>query len=136
MYLFVNSLTKNKKIIALLKNGQIIRKITIPTKDNHSEKILEKLDELFKKSGKKMKNIKGIIVVNGPGSFVGIRIILSIVNTLAWFFKIPTCGLPLNEEDNNQQLIGKAIECLEKQKNNYFIKPYYGKEPNITKPKL
>lgn len=45
---------------------------------------LAKIEEMFKKINKRPQDIDEIIVVNGPGSFTGIRIGITIAKTYAW----------------------------------------------------
>ena len=56
---------------------------------NLSEVALPKIVELFDKTNLKAKDINKIIVVNGPGSFTGIRIGITIAKVFAWSLNIP-----------------------------------------------
>ena len=56
--------------------------------DNDLSKItLYKIEEMFKSVSLKPKDIDKIIVVNGPGSFTGIRVGITIAKTYAWGLK-------------------------------------------------
>ena len=55
----------------------------------HSKIILPLLQEMMKELCITFKDIESIIVVNGPGSFTGIRIGLSIVKILGYTLDIP-----------------------------------------------
>lgn len=55
----------------------------------HSKLVLPMLEELMNEVNITFKDIESIIVVNGPGSFTGIRIGLSIVKTLGYTLNIP-----------------------------------------------
>jgi len=73
-------------------------------------------------------------VVNGPGSFSGIRAALSVSNTLAWVLKIPVIGINLTPEaGDNWDLFEKGLKELLKNKKQRLAVPFYGKEPNITR---
>lgn len=48
---------------------------------------LYEVEEMFKKTNKKPQDIDKIVVVNGPGSFTGIRIGITIAKTFAWALK-------------------------------------------------
>ncbi len=135
MYLFINSLDGNKIVLVLIKKGKVFQKLTLLTKQGRSENILKGIDRILKKSRKTLKGLKGIIVASGPGAFTGIRIALSVANTLAWFLKIPAVGVNLAEGKDNNELIKMGLARLAKTKPGQQVMPYYGKEPNITMPK-
>ena len=134
MYLFINSLEQNKIVLILLSRTQRAR-LTFLTKQGRSEHLLTGIDKILKKSKKTLKCLKGIIVVNGPGSFVGIRIALSVANTLAWLLKIPVVGVSLTEGIDNNELVRIGLARLTKAKKGRTARPFYGKQPNITMPK-
>lgn len=99
-----------------------------------SSTIFIKLDELFKKSNKKIEQLKGIIVNSGPGSFTGLRIGISAANAIAFSLNIPIVGV--SNSSDFEQIFSQGKEELKDKK--YFeksIEPFYGAEPNITKPK-
>ena len=55
---------------------------------NHSEIAIPTLQELLKKIDVKLNELDEIIVVNGPGSFTGVRIGVTIAKTLAYSLNI------------------------------------------------
>lgn len=75
------------------------------------------------------KDITGIGVFRGPGSFTGLRIGLVTVNTLADGLGVPIVG---TEGDDWQE---RAIERLENSENDRIVLPEYGAGANITKPR-
>ena len=54
-----------------------------------SEEALPEIVSLFTKTNLTAKDIDKIIVVNGPGSFTGIRIGITIAKVYAWSLNIP-----------------------------------------------
>jgi len=54
-----------------------------------SSNALNEIASMFEENKLSPKDIKKIIVVNGPGSFTGIRIGVTIAKTYAWSFDIP-----------------------------------------------
>ena len=59
------------------------------TKDHKSQKLLFLIDKILKKNKKSIKDISEIKVNLGPGSFTGLRVGLSVANTLSWALDIP-----------------------------------------------
>lgn len=128
MYLFINNL-KQKRTVLGLKRG---KKTFWRDYSNRNEKIILSIDDFLKKQGKTLKEMKGIVAVNGPGSFSGIRSALSVSNALAWVLKIPVIGVDLTPEAEDEDLFEKGIKELLKKKKRKPAAPFYGKEPNIT----
>lgn len=54
-----------------------------------SANIMVLLDNLLGNAKIKLEDIKKIFVVNGPGSFTGLRIGVTIAKTLAWSLRVP-----------------------------------------------
>ncbi len=132
MFLFINSLQENKISLALFKDLNHIQWLEESVKNKSRENILIILDKILKQNKKRAKDLKGIIVVNGPGSFVGIRIALSVVNALAWALSIPAKGIPVSSGMTNEDLIKKSWSQIVKSKKYKAVEPFYGQEPHIT----
>ncbi len=62
-----------------------------------AQKLLPFIDEILKKEGKKIKEIKEIEVNTGPGSFTGLRVGVSVANTLGWALRVPVNGKDLRK---------------------------------------
>jgi tRNA threonylcarbamoyladenosine biosynthesis protein TsaB len=94
-----------------------------------AETIHLKIDELLKKNQKTLENLGGIVVYQGPGSFTGLRIGISVANALADGLEIPiVAGI-------GDEWLEMALDRLAKGENDKMVIPEYGALPNITKPK-
>ena len=60
-------------------------------KDTGTE-VLRNIEKLLKKNNRELKDIKTIAVNQGPGSYTGTRVGITIANTLGWSLKIPVVG--------------------------------------------
>lgn len=84
--LFLDSSDK-KVILALLKNEKVIDSI-VEDNDNHlSEKFLPFIKNLIDRNNLKIDEIDKIYIVNGPGSFTGVRIGVTTAKVIAWGLK-------------------------------------------------
>ena len=91
--------------------------------------LLEYLSDNLKSHNKTWSDITAIGVFKGPGSFTGLRIGLTVMNTIADSLGIPIvggCGDKWQDEVINRIDIGE---------NDKIVLPYYGSEANITVPK-
>jgi len=131
--LFLDPTNDNLVILILFKKNKVFR-IEKKYHKPLSEVLLLTLEELLKKSNTRLNTIQFIAVVSGPGSFSSLRVGIVVANTLAWSLNIAVVGLK-KEEINNQEEILKIVEKKIKSKKFRPVLPFYGREPNITKPK-
>jgi|SRR3972149_396564 len=66
-------------------------------KEGASQKLLSFIDEVLRKEGVSLKDIKEIEVNPGPGSFTGLRVGLAVANALGWALKIPVNGKDISK---------------------------------------
>ena len=74
---------------AIIENGSILAEIKERMDNRLSANTLPRIEEMFYVKNITIDSIDKIVAVNGPGSFTGIRIGLTIAKTLAWAKKIP-----------------------------------------------
>ena len=87
---------------------------------------LEKELEFQEKS---WSDVTGIVVYQGPGSFTGLRIGITVANSLAYSNSWPIVG---TTGDDWRQA---GVVRLEAGENDEIVLPEYGGEANITKPR-
>ena len=75
--------------IGLLLNGKVLEKLENLSNQNHSVLVMPMIDNILKNNNIKVNDLNEIIVVNGPGSFTGVRIGVTIAKTLALTLNIP-----------------------------------------------
>lgn len=78
---------------------------------------------------KTFQDISGVVVFQGPGSFTGLRIGISVANALAYGQGVPVVGS--GGEDWDSQGVIRLLEGA----NDKIILPEYGAEARITLPK-
>lgn len=98
--------------ISLLKEGKLITTLEEVSKQNHSILVMPMIDSILKNNKITTSDLNEIIVVNGPGSFTGVRIGVVIAKTLAYTLNIPIktitgleCILVSNKSDKNKLAI-------------------------------
>lgn len=85
MILFID--THDELITIALKANDKLYIKTKMSEYSHSIFTMPMIEEIFNENNFDVKDIDKIIVVNGPGSFTGIRIGLSIAKTMAYALK-------------------------------------------------
>lgn len=91
--------------------------------------LLAYLRDKLAEQGKTFQDISGIGVMRGPGSFTGLRIGLTVLNTFADAQQIPIVGAT---GDHWQDDVLAGLRAGENQR---IVLPLYGGEAHITKPR-
>ena len=79
--------------LALVEEGEVLAQGDIDTYLKQSARLIPLLDELLEGLGWEIKNLEGIGIGLGPGSFTGIRVGLAVAQGIAYGRKIPLCGV-------------------------------------------
>ena len=91
--------------------------------------LLGYLQAQLEKNGKTWADISGIVTYKGPGSFTGLRIGLTVLNTFAESESIPIVGVA----GEDWQAVG--LTRLEAGESDKIVLPEYGGEAHITQPR-
>jgi|JRYG01.1.fsa_nt_gb tRNA threonylcarbamoyladenosine biosynthesis protein TsaB len=94
-----------------------------------SKKIFTMLEDFLGKHTLSYEDIEGIGVFRGPGSYTGLRIGLTVANSLADSLQIPIVGTHSTDWQK------KAIERLKRGENDQIVLPEYVSIPHITSPR-
>ena len=81
--LFLDTSSKKLEVI-LVKDNEIIGKKELESINDHASHLVPFIDEVLKDNNIETKNINKVYVVNGPGSFTGTRIGVTVGKTLCF----------------------------------------------------
>lgn len=90
-----------------------------------AETIQQQLGDLLKSKGKSLNDLEAVVVYQGPGSFTGLRIGISIANALAYSLDVPIVA-------EGREWIQAGIARLLAGDVDELALPEYGSLPNIT----
>lgn len=79
--------------LALYDGSKVLAEWTVDNGFTHSEKMMPQLEMMLDNSSIDKKQLEGIAVSIGPGSFTGLRIGLSSAKAMAYALQIPICGV-------------------------------------------
>jgi tRNA threonylcarbamoyladenosine biosynthesis protein TsaB len=127
-------------MIILLDTSTPVCKLTLIDGDWHrdydwqadrslAKDLLRYLTDRLSENGKTLNDLTGLGIFKGPGSFTGLRIGITVFNTLADSLQLPIVG---STGENWQD---DALSALKNDQNDQIVLPEYGGEANITKPR-
>lgn len=94
-----------------------------------SNTLLDSIDELILSGGIHKKELTGIVVFQGPGSFTGLRIGITVANTLAYTYKLNIVGV------EGDEWLSMGCSLLSGGNSDTQVVPRYGQDAHITQPK-
>ncbi len=89
MRYFYLDTTSSYLYTAIVENNKIVDEVKKKFGRDLSAECLSEIEDMFNRCNLKPNDIDKIILVNGPGSFTGCRIGITIAKTMAWGLKIP-----------------------------------------------
>ena len=120
---------------ALVEDSKVLSEVKEEYGQNLSEVALPKIVEMFTKNNLSPKDVDKIIVVNGPGSFTGIRIGITIAKVYAWSLNVPITtissleAMALSSENNKYH-----VPLLNARRGYVFAAIYDDKLKEVLKP--
>ena len=132
-YLYIDT-SSSYLYTAIVEDNKLISSISEEYGQNLSEVALPKIASMFESNNLNPKDIQKIIVVNGPGSFTGIRIGITIAKIYAWSLNIEITTITSLEamaSSSNKNLI--HIPILNARRG-YVYSAIYDKDITILKP--
>lgn len=127
-------------MIILLDTSTAVCKLTLVEDDEQkhfewqanrqlAKNLLKWLNDRLAEQGRTWRDITGIGAFLGPGSFTGLRIGLTVLNTLADSLSVPIVGA------TGEAWQSDALARLVNDENDRVTLPYYGSDAKITTPR-
>lgn len=120
--------------IAMIDNGKVISKISKENFNEHSKYAISYVDEVLKSAGAKPNEIDVIMVVNGPGSFTGIRIGVTIAKIFAYLENIPVITVSSLKSLALSTDRGIILSLIDAKNDNYYLALYNDNYEEIIEP--
>ncbi|MDI7743607.1 tRNA (adenosine(37)-N6)-threonylcarbamoyltransferase complex dimerization subunit type 1 TsaB [Lysinibacillus fusiformis] len=114
--------------IAIVKDGQVVGEVVQNEKLTHSVTVMPTIEELFQKAMLKPADIDAIAVSEGPGSYTGLRIGVTVAKTLAWTLKTPLVGVSSLQvlAANGKDFDGVICSLFDARRQNVYAAVYQG----------
>lgn len=110
----------------LFDDGNLVAEKKWPAERQLAHDLLGEIEKIL---GGNFTKLTGLVVFIGPGSFTGLRIGVTTMNTLAYSLDIPIVGT------SGDDWAAVGITRLKNGENDWIVIPKYGVAAKITKPK-
>ncbi len=115
--------------LGLYDDQKQLTSLAWPAHRQLAETIHQQIRQVLDRQNKTLKDLQGLAIFAGPGSFTGLRIGITVANALADSLNIPIVG------GRGQSWRADSVGKLLAGKNEKIIIPEYGSPPHITPPK-
>lgn len=119
---------KPESEIGLYRDGQQLSYEVWEAHRRLAETIHTKINEQLQAQQMTLKDLDGIIVYKGPGSFTGLRIGISVANSLAYSLGVPIVA-------TTDDWIEQGMVLLTESKGSAVVQPDYGQPVHTTTQK-
>jgi len=111
--------------VSIIKDDSILYNFQEFIKVDMSSKIMPIIDDGLKKTNLSLNDLDKIFVINGPGSFTGIRVGITVAKTIAWALNktvIPLSSLELISTTNTDKKY--LVPLIDARRGNVFTGVY------------
>lgn len=130
MILAIRTDKPEAELYVLKEDGVVVdRKVWLANREL-SNTLLSTIEYLLSHNELRLDDVTQILVYQGPGSFTGLRIGITIANTIGFVLRIPVVGV----RGEDWLLSAKDVSDTQKDFNNPVV-PHYGSEANVTPPR-
>ena len=141
MYTLFISTYNELVIIGLLQNNKLISRKEKLSDKGHSTTLVPTIKEILDENKLDTKDLSLILVVNGPGSFTGVRLGVTVAKTLSYTLNIPiktitsieAIGVSINNDNKIVTIDDSKGKYIGKFENNNLIELIYLYKENALK---
>jgi tRNA threonylcarbamoyladenosine biosynthesis protein TsaB len=112
--------------VAIVVPDRVVAEFTLHTRKTHSERLMPTIQQMIADADLVPKDITGIAVSIGPGSFTGLRIGITTAKSMAFALDSPVMGVPTLDALAMQFPYSERMVCpiLDAQKGNVYTARY------------
>ncbi|MBC2003394.1 tRNA (adenosine(37)-N6)-threonylcarbamoyltransferase complex dimerization subunit type 1 TsaB [Listeria booriae] len=112
--------------VSLWRDQAVVGEFITNLKKNHSIRLLPAIADLMKTCDITPQDLAKIAVAEGPGSYTGLRIGVTVAKTMAWDLKIPLVGVSSLElmAQNGRFFDGLVVPIMDARRGNVYAGVY------------
>jgi tRNA threonylcarbamoyladenosine biosynthesis protein TsaB len=118
----------DSELYLINENDEIVAKENWQAHRQLADTLHTKIDSLLSQANVDYSNVTGIIAYSGPGSFTGLRIGITVANSIADSYKAAITGA------TGDDWIKDGLGALKSNPSKH-VSPVYGSTPHITQPR-
>ncbi len=120
--------------VAVVKDGKVVAEVIQNIKLTHSAGAMPAIENILANAGVKPNELDAIAVSEGPGSYTGVRIGVTLAKTLAWTLHKPLVGISsLKVLAANATLYdGLICPIFDARRDNVYTAVYKGAELDVV----
>ncbi len=130
MILAIRTDKPEAELYLLKEDGVIIDQYVWTAHRELSNTLLSKIENILSKNSRELTDIIQVIVYKGPGSFTGLRIGITVANTLGYVLAVPVLG-----GQGEGWLAAEQGDSLPQKELSNLVIPNYGAGANVTAPR-
>lgn len=121
--------------VAVAAADRVLGELTTNSRKNHSERLLPAIAALLRDVGLSAGDLDRIAVAQGPGSYTGLRIGVTVAKTLAWTLKKELVGVSSLEivAQNGRYFNGLIAPFFDARRDQIFASLYESREGRISR---
>lgn len=115
--------------MSLVRGSQIVASLSWQADRSLAKDLLSQMTAFLQENDLIIADLTGIVVYKGSGSFTGLRIGCTVMNTIAYAQHIPIVG------ESGDAWRQSGCDRLAHNEDDRSVMPEYGSEPRVTRPR-
>lgn len=96
------------------------------------QNLLLRIDQFLASAKVKLDNLQGWALIEGEGSFSGVRQSVAILNTIALIKGLPAAGFDRRRYASEESVLEAITDFFARSPKVKFLKPIYSGQPNVN----
>ncbi|MFJ5768047.1 tRNA (adenosine(37)-N6)-threonylcarbamoyltransferase complex dimerization subunit type 1 TsaB [Lysinibacillus sp. NPDC093210] len=120
--------------VAVVKDGKVLAEVVQNIKLTHSAGAMPAIETILANVGVKPNELDAIAVSEGPGSYTGVRIGVTLAKTLAWTLQKPLVGVSSLKVLATNAALFEGLICpiFDARRGNVYTAVYKGSELDVV----
>ncbi|MFT8872292.1 MAG: tRNA (adenosine(37)-N6)-threonylcarbamoyltransferase complex dimerization subunit type 1 TsaB [Sporolactobacillus sp.] len=121
--------------VAIVTETKVLGELMTNSRRNHSERLMPAIAQLLQETGTALEDVDRIAVVQGPGSYTGLRIGVTVAKTLAWTLDKELVGVSSLETaaQGGRAFHGYIVPFMDARRGQVFTGLYFAEQGRVRR---